>query len=142
MDFLGISPGMAIAREGSGPLIIYGRRVVIGKLRSKSSGTSLGRIDSRSLSPGFGTEEQPEGSDLYTFTILTTETNALLQSIHHRMSVIMAASQWLDSEFTMQIHLDRVIVKKLYVLCRFFNLAVADGNPAIFDEDANEGGLT
>jgi putative SOS response-associated peptidase YedK len=44
-----------------------------------------------------------EGGELYTFTIITTEANALLRPIHHRMPVIMddlAGAQWLDPVFT------------------------------------------
>jgi putative SOS response-associated peptidase YedK len=41
----------------------------------------------------------PEGGDLYTFTIITTNANALLRPIHNRMPVIidrLAATHWLD----------------------------------------------
>lgn len=56
---------------------------------------------------------QPEGGELYTFTIITTEANSLPRSIHHRMPVIMdnlVASQWLDPVFT--------TTKTLYFLLR------------------------
>ena len=46
---------------------------------------------------------KPEGGELFTFTIITTQANALLRSIHNRMPVIMddlAGAQWLDSVFT------------------------------------------
>jgi len=45
----------------------------------------------------------PEGEELYTFTIITTEANSLIRPIHNRMPVIMddlAATQWLDPVFT------------------------------------------
>jgi putative SOS response-associated peptidase YedK len=41
----------------------------------------------------------PEGDPLYTFTIITTNANALLRPIHHRMPVIidtLAQNHWLD----------------------------------------------
>jgi putative SOS response-associated peptidase YedK len=44
-----------------------------------------------------------ERGELYSFTIITTEANALLRPIHDRMPVIMddlAAAQWLDPVFT------------------------------------------
>jgi putative SOS response-associated peptidase YedK len=44
-----------------------------------------------------------ERGELYSFTIITTEANALLRPIHDRMPVIVddsAASQWLDPVFT------------------------------------------
>ena len=46
---------------------------------------------------------QPEGGELFTFTIITTEANSLLRPIHNRMPVILnnlAAAQWLDPVFT------------------------------------------
>ena len=42
----------------------------------------------------------PEGGELYTFTIITTNANALLRPIHNRMPVIidrLATNHWLDS---------------------------------------------
>jgi len=41
----------------------------------------------------------PEAGELYTFTIITTNANALLRPIHHRMPVIidrLSANHWLD----------------------------------------------
>ena len=41
----------------------------------------------------------PEDGELYTFTIITTNANALLRPIHNRMPVIidrLAATHWLD----------------------------------------------
>jgi len=41
----------------------------------------------------------PEADELYTFTIITTNANALLRPIHNRMPVIierLAATHWLD----------------------------------------------
>jgi putative SOS response-associated peptidase YedK len=41
----------------------------------------------------------PEGGELYTFTIITTTANALLRPIHNRMPVIidrLATNHWLD----------------------------------------------
>jgi putative SOS response-associated peptidase YedK len=46
---------------------------------------------------------EPEGGELFTFTIITTQANALLRPIHERMPVIMddlAGAQWLDPVFT------------------------------------------
>jgi putative SOS response-associated peptidase YedK len=46
---------------------------------------------------------EPEGSELFTFTIITTQANALLRPIHVRMPLIMddlAGAQWLDPVFT------------------------------------------
>jgi putative SOS response-associated peptidase YedK len=40
-----------------------------------------------------------EGGELYTFTIITTNANALLRPIHNRMPVIidrLATNHWLD----------------------------------------------
>jgi putative SOS response-associated peptidase YedK len=45
----------------------------------------------------------PEGGELYSFTIITTEANKLLRPIHNRMPMILddlAAKQWLDPIFT------------------------------------------
>jgi hypothetical protein len=45
----------------------------------------------------------PEGGELYSFTIITTGANKLLRPIHNRMPVILeplAAKQWLDPIFT------------------------------------------
>jgi putative SOS response-associated peptidase YedK len=41
----------------------------------------------------------PDGGELYTFTIITTNANALLRPIHNRMPVIidrLASNHWLD----------------------------------------------
>ena len=41
----------------------------------------------------------PEGGELYTFTIITTNANALLRVIHNRMPVIidnLGGRTWLD----------------------------------------------
>ena len=46
---------------------------------------------------------EPEGGELFTFTIVTTEANSLLRHIHNRMPVILdnlVAAQWLDPVFT------------------------------------------
>ena len=43
----------------------------------------------------------PEGKDLYTFTIITTDANTLMAKIHNRMPVILKASDediWLSKE--------------------------------------------
>jgi putative SOS response-associated peptidase YedK len=45
----------------------------------------------------------PEGDPLETFTILTTEANALVEPVHHRMPVILMReffSHWLDPRAT------------------------------------------
>jgi putative SOS response-associated peptidase YedK len=45
----------------------------------------------------------PDGEELYSFTIITTDANKLLRPIHNRMPVILedlAAKQWLDPVFT------------------------------------------
>ena len=44
-------------------------------------------------------EGDPEAGELYTFTIITTNANALLRPIHNRMPVIidkLATNHWLD----------------------------------------------
>jgi putative SOS response-associated peptidase YedK len=44
----------------------------------------------------------PDGEELYTFTIITTDANKLLRPIHDRMPLILeplAARQWLDPIF-------------------------------------------
>jgi putative SOS response-associated peptidase YedK len=38
----------------------------------------------------------PEGDPIYTFTILTTEANDDLRSIHHRMPVILPPGEYRD----------------------------------------------
>jgi putative SOS response-associated peptidase YedK len=41
----------------------------------------------------------PDGQELYTFTIITTDANKLLRPIHDRMPLILdslVAKQWLD----------------------------------------------
>lgn len=46
---------------------------------------------------------QPEGAELYSFTIITTDANELLRNIHDRMPVMLdslAGEQWLDPTFT------------------------------------------
>jgi len=43
----------------------------------------------------------PDGEELFTFTIITTEASPAIRSIHHRMPVILSAparEQWLDPE--------------------------------------------
>jgi putative SOS response-associated peptidase YedK len=43
--------------------------------------------------------QPPQGAKLYTFTIITTQPNALMAPIHHRMPVIIAPGHeaaWLD----------------------------------------------
>jgi putative SOS response-associated peptidase YedK len=45
----------------------------------------------------------PEGGELYSFTIITTDANKLLRPIHDRMPLILdplVAKQWLDPIFT------------------------------------------
>jgi putative SOS response-associated peptidase YedK len=45
----------------------------------------------------------PDGEELYTFTIITTDANKLLRQIHDRMPLILdplAEKQWLDPIFT------------------------------------------
>ena len=45
--------------------------------------------------------EKPDGTDLHTFTIITTQANSKLQGIHDRMPVILkpkAEEVWLDPE--------------------------------------------
>ena len=45
----------------------------------------------------------PDGEELYSFTIITTDANKLLHPIHDRMPLILdplAARQWLDPIFT------------------------------------------
>lgn len=47
----------------------------------------------------------PTGEELETFTILTTEANSLLASMHHRMPVILAEDQyegWLNGDATVE----------------------------------------
>lgn len=47
--------------------------------------------------------KQPEGEELYSFTIITTEANELLRPIHNRMPVILdnpGGERWLDPTFT------------------------------------------
>jgi putative SOS response-associated peptidase YedK len=44
----------------------------------------------------------PDGEELYSFTIVTTESNKLLRPIHDRMPLILeplAAKQWLDPSY-------------------------------------------
>ena len=46
---------------------------------------------------------QPEGAELYSFTIITTDANELLRNIHDRMPVMLdslAGERWLDPTFT------------------------------------------
>jgi putative SOS response-associated peptidase YedK len=43
--------------------------------------------------------ERDLGSELYTFTIITTRANALLRPIHNRMPVIYLGKQWLEESF-------------------------------------------
>lgn len=43
----------------------------------------------------------PEGDELHTFTIITTQANELIQPVHHRMPVILAQEHedvWLDPD--------------------------------------------
>jgi putative SOS response-associated peptidase YedK len=45
----------------------------------------------------------PDGEELYSFTIITTDANKLLRPVHDRMPLILeplAAKQWLDPIFT------------------------------------------
>jgi len=45
--------------------------------------------------------KDPEGNDLYTFTIITTEANTMMAKIHNRMPVILRTSDedlWLSKE--------------------------------------------
>lgn len=43
---------------------------------------------------GIWTHHQSEQEDFFNFSIITTEANALLQPIHHRMPVILEKSNW------------------------------------------------
>jgi putative SOS response-associated peptidase YedK len=45
----------------------------------------------------------PDGGDLYTFTIITTDADESMARLHNRMAVILARAledAWLDPEFT------------------------------------------
>ena len=47
------------------------------------------------------TWNKPEGEELHTFTILTTEANELIQPVHNRMPVILPQEHedvWLDPD--------------------------------------------
>jgi putative SOS response-associated peptidase YedK len=47
--------------------------------------------------------KQPEGAELYSFTIITTEANELLRNIHDRIPVMLdklGGERWLDPNFT------------------------------------------
>jgi putative SOS response-associated peptidase YedK len=55
--------------------------------------------------------KDPEGKELTTFTILTTEPNAVVKPIHDRMPVILEKdeeAQWLDSSITNPSILERL----------------------------------
>jgi putative SOS response-associated peptidase YedK len=47
--------------------------------------------------------QRPDGEDLYTFTIITTDADESMAKLHHRMPVILAKEledAWLDPELT------------------------------------------
>lgn len=47
--------------------------------------------------------KQPPGGELFSFTIITTQANALLRPIHHRMPVMfdgLSGTRWLDPSLT------------------------------------------
>ena len=49
------------------------------------------------------TWQKPDGSELQSFTIITTEPNELMRTIHNRMPVILHETDeetWLDQDFT------------------------------------------
>jgi putative SOS response-associated peptidase YedK len=51
----------------------------------------------------YDTWTRPDGEELYTFTIITTEADPIMARLHHRMPVIMAREleeAWLDPELT------------------------------------------
>ena len=55
----------------------------------------------------------PEGGDLFTFTIVTTEANALMAKIHNRMPVILDASDeelWISKEPLSEADSQRILV--------------------------------
>lgn len=63
----------------------------------------------------FSVWKGPDAKELPTFTILTTEPNALMKPIHNRMPVILEEKdlpQWLDRDFK-----DTAVLKKLLVPC-------------------------
>ena len=40
--------------------------------------------------------QSPEGTELETYTIITTEANSLISSLHHRMPVILPENHWFE----------------------------------------------
>jgi putative SOS response-associated peptidase YedK len=51
----------------------------------------------------YDTWTKPDGEDLYTFTIITTEADPFMERLHNRMPVILSREledAWLDTELT------------------------------------------
>jgi putative SOS response-associated peptidase YedK len=88
-----------------------------------------------------------EGSDLYTFTIITTNANELLRPIDHRKPVIidsLATSKWLDPVVSIQEH--SILLQPLpsalmgaYEISRLVNDLRNDSPPASRRRFANSG---
>jgi putative SOS response-associated peptidase YedK len=78
----------------------------------------------------WSTYQQPDGTKLFTCTIVTTTANALLSSLHERMPVILEADQlheWLDPNRFEQERLQQILkpfdpkLMKLYPVSSLVN---------------------
>ncbi|MBA3825912.1 MAG: SOS response-associated peptidase [Ktedonobacterales bacterium] len=55
---------------------------------------------------------QPDGTDLWSYTIITTEPNAEIAPLHHRMAVILRPedeAEWLDPDVTDPLQVTRLL---------------------------------